>query len=327
VSIQDKRVENETAFAIERVINPTRVAEGSTLPPPLRGEFRVPLVQNLSLLRTQSYQGGTQFTLTWDNPQEFVDLVSHYNIYVIGLLDNSTTPMGPWQAERAPAEVRVQGRSATNITLIVQTELNNGLKSLLLRSPSVGGIMTAASLVPSDFDDESVPLTAIESGTLDYILTAQGAGVAVEWKSATAYHDLVKGYANLTNVGKVLITDSAGTAGEAANLQVANNALDIDMGIDLKSVSIAVGDSPYSLGAQIVVYVDASGGDVTVNLPSASARGDRTYWVKKTDSSGNVVILSPDGADTFEGESDAEIRTEGESLTFHSDGTSNWSVI
>ena len=72
-----------------------------------------------------------------------------------------------------------------------------------------------------------------------------------------------------------------------------------------------------------IVLVDASGGAVTVTLPSPKANA--IINVKKIDSSSNVITIDGNGAN-IDGQASIQITTQYESYTLVSDG-SNWWII
>jgi hypothetical protein len=76
-----------------------------------------------------------------------------------------------------------------------------------------------------------------------------------------------------------------------------------------------------------VILVDASGGDVTVSLPAASAQIGRWLEVKKIDDSVNKVIIDAAGADLIDGDATLELLFEDEAVPIVSDGVSEWSVL
>lgn len=85
--------------------------------------------------------------------------------------------------------------------------------------------------------------------------------------------------------------------------------------------------SPYSVAAGVQqIFWDASGGAKTVSLPTAVAITGRTITVTKTDSSFNAVTIDPSGSETIGGASTTTLDTQGESLTFTSNG-SNWLIL
>jgi len=72
-----------------------------------------------------------------------------------------------------------------------------------------------------------------------------------------------------------------------------------------------------------VVLADASGGAITITLPSPSANA----WVevKKTDSSANAVTVDG-GGNNIDGSASFDITTQYESYTMVSDGSS-WFIV
>lgn len=78
--------------------------------------------------------------------------------------------------------------------------------------------------------------------------------------------------------------------------------------------------SDYSANPQEIVLVDASGGPVTVTLPSPEAAA--SVVVKKTDSSSNAVTIARPGSESIDGDaSDRTITAEDVSREVTSDGT------
>jgi len=74
------------------------------------------------------------------------------------------------------------------------------------------------------------------------------------------------------------------------------------------------------------VLVDASGGAVTITLPTASGITGRIYTIKKTDSSANTVTVDGDGAETIDGAATHILRRQYNRVTVQSD-SSNWMII
>lgn len=90
-------------------------------------------------------------------------------------------------------------------------------------------------------------------------------------------------------------------------------------------VSKAVGDSPYSASTGEDVLVDASGGNVTVNLPAASGNSGETIMVKKTDNSVNTVTIDGNSTETIDGNLTEVISGQYDSIQVVCDG-SNWYI-
>ncbi len=80
--------------------------------------------------------------------------------------------------------------------------------------------------------------------------------------------------------------------------------------------------------ADHTVSVDASGGNKTMSLPTAVGRSGKKYNIKKSksDSSGNLVIIDPYGAQTIDGETSISLSVSGEVIRIQSNG-SNWEVV
>lgn len=74
-----------------------------------------------------------------------------------------------------------------------------------------------------------------------------------------------------------------------------------------------------------VILVDATLGDITISLPSATTV--RALDVKKIDSSAHFVTLDADGADVIEGEPTLDLLYEGESVPIVSNGVSSWEIL
>ena len=89
------------------------------------------------------------------------------------------------------------------------------------------------------------------------------------------------------------------------------------------------GTSPYSANIKELVPVDVSGGNVTINLPSAASLGGQTIYVKLVSTatpSTNECTVDPNGAETIDGVSTVTLDTDYEWIGLASDGT-NWMQI
>ena len=74
------------------------------------------------------------------------------------------------------------------------------------------------------------------------------------------------------------------------------------------------------------LFVDASGGAVTVNLPAVASNSGRVLNVKKVDSSGNAVTLDGNASETIDGATTLAIATQYQSYTVHCDGSAWWII-
>lgn len=153
--------DSEFNFVVGRLINQTNTAEGSNLPPKQSGDIRVPIVRNLKLIKSIRYFGGTQFTLSWESPPDDQQRISHYTVYIFGLLSGNQQPLAPTAVTGSPAEVRVTSNEIATVTFRVQTVLKNGQVSELTKSPTCAGSTAPPSLEETDFTDDTIPADAL----------------------------------------------------------------------------------------------------------------------------------------------------------------------
>ena len=76
------------------------------------------------------------------------------------------------------------------------------------------------------------------------------------------------------------------------------NALGLDLPRPLvtdgwggKIVTITVADSPYTPTDSCTIFADASGGAITIALPTLATGAERVYTVKKTLFSSHLILL------------------------------------
>lgn len=75
-----------------------------------------------------------------------------------------------------------------------------------------------------------------------------------------------------------------------------------------------------------VIFADCSANNITVTLPPASTSLDEIYYIKKVDSTTNVVVIEGDGADTIDNGVNQVILAQYEGLAMISDGA-EWFVV
>lgn len=76
------------------------------------------------------------------------------------------------------------------------------------------------------------------------------------------------------------------------------------------------------------VFVNATGGAITVSLPLANAVAPgKEICVKKTDASANAVTVSRTGSNNVEGGTTFALATQNKYATFASDGVSQWRIV
>lgn len=79
--------------------------------------------------------------------------------------------------------------------------------------------------------------------------------------------------------------------------------------------------------ADVVCLANATSGSVTYTLPAASGRQGHRFYIKKTDSSANQVIINRSGADTIDGQTSQTINIQYQCYMLVSDGSSAWYII
>jgi hypothetical protein len=164
--------------ALQRIINKNNTGGGTNLPPRVIGGRRVPVVDSLRLLEKKRYFGGTEFSIAWQEPVDIQnDRISHFNVYIIGLLSKNQQPIGPYSTRRSPAILRVQTQEPTPIVFIVQTVLLSGMMSSLEDSPSISSTTFAGSFLSEDYPVGSIPLNALANGIAGELITWNSSGI------------------------------------------------------------------------------------------------------------------------------------------------------
>jgi hypothetical protein len=99
----------------------------------------------------------------------------------------------------------------------------------------------------------------------------------------------------------------------------------VDQGYLALPVSTVTGSTYSMTGNEGVILGNATSNVVAISLPVASTAGGRTYFVVKTDSSGNAVTVGRSGSDTINGSTSAiSLGSQWSDGSFVSDGVSNW---
>lgn len=94
--------------------------------------------------------------------------------------------------------------------------------------------------------------------------------------------------------------------------------------LEARHRSVVSKTSAYTLTeANDICLVDATGGAVTITLPTAAGKPGRTYTVKKIDASANAVTVDGDGSETIDGAANVSLAAQWDSVRLFSDGT-NW---
>ena len=82
----------------------------------------------------------------------------------------------------------------------------------------------------------------------------------------------------------------------------------------------------FPLTTSAILFADSSGGEITIDLPTASTMNGKTLTIKKIDISASLVILDAAGAETIDGNVDLALADQYISITLVSTGT-EWFIV
>jgi len=97
----------EDQFSVDRLINRTNAAEGTSLPPQQRGFTRVPFVTSVKA----SSPSTTKYVISWLEPEGFTGKIAGYNVYyaISGQIQQPTLLTAAQDSHRARGhQVRLQ---------------------------------------------------------------------------------------------------------------------------------------------------------------------------------------------------------------------------
>lgn len=92
------------------------------------------------------------------------------------------------------------------------------------------------------------------------------------------------------------------------------------------SVFVVVTTTPVTATLNSVMLVNATGGNRTINLPTAVGNLGAQLIVKKTDSSVNTVTITPNGAEKIDEGTSFLLSLQNEVVTLKSDGVQWWVI-
>tara|TARA_Y100000310_G_scaffold320380_1_gene376786 strand:+ start:282 stop:911 length:630 start_codon:yes stop_codon:yes gene_type:complete len=109
----------------------------------------------------------------------------------------------------------------------------------------------------------------------------------------------------------------------------ASKAVFLDANNNLNPISVPyvsiTGDTTVTT-ANVVVFANATSGQIDITLYAATSNGGKTLTIKKTDSSANSVVITRAGSETIDGGTSFTLIHNGEAVTLISDN-SNWFII
>ncbi|HET6746615.1 MAG TPA: hypothetical protein VFH06_00735 [Candidatus Saccharimonadales bacterium] len=176
------------------------------------------------------------------------------------------------------------------------------------------------------------------SGTL--LSTAETG--AVEFNTDSLYFTITTG----TVRKKVaLYDDSSGATGDLYYRDASGSFVRLPVGPTGKTLRVSGGIPAWSdadanttlatstktsnytiVGTDVVIFADASSGNVTVTLPAAASFSGYSFFVKRIDSSANSCSVARSGSDTIDGATSFVLDTQYFSIRTVSNG-SNWYII
>lgn len=174
------------------------------------------------------------------------------------------------------------------------------------------------------------------SGTL---LTAAEAG-AMEFNNDSLFFTITTG----TTRKKVAIyDDSSGATGDLYYRDSSGNFVRLGVGASGQQLTVASGlpawkdgasgfstatkTTNYTIGAtDTVIFANATTGNVSITLPTASGLAGYRFYVKRTDSSANTCTIARSGADTIDGQTSLSLDLQYTALAVVSDGSA-WYIL
>ncbi|HET9412141.1 MAG TPA: hypothetical protein VFO38_04820 [Candidatus Saccharimonadales bacterium] len=172
------------------------------------------------------------------------------------------------------------------------------------------------------------------SGTL---LSAAEAG-AVEFNTDSLYFTITTG----TVRKKVAIyDDSSGATGDLYYRDSSGDFVRLGIGATGKTLRVSGGipawsDTTYATSTKTsnytvsatdtVIFANATSGNVTITLPTASTSTGYRFYVKRIDNSGNTCTVARSSSDTIDGQTSISLDLQYTSLTIVSDGSA-WYII
>ena len=222
---------------------------------------------------------------------------------------NSSTATGlAWEADSEADEIA----TATFVTTTAETGLGNE------RVLTAG---TAISITDNATNAVTVAVTTVPIANGGTGQTSAGAAFNA-LAPATAKGGLPAGtgsnaYGNLAvGANNTIVTADSS---QATGLKYSHGAR-----IGVSTVVFA--DSPFTAAANCVLLVNCTDGAITINLPAAASNTNKTYTIKKTDSSANAITIDGNSSETIDGATTFTISLQWDAFDFICDG-SNWYVI
>lgn len=269
---------------------------------------------------TTAYGSDWSISRASDSKQNSINMTEDNGIFVncgmdgIRLYDNSTTDGG----------IQLQNATSGKIELLNDAPGTAGIDII---NSANGNIKIENRATASDI------LIQHYVGNCNVYLNSAGA-VTIAGTAAIELNNTVAGKVKVTNAsvstGGIEITNSGnGDIAIANNFATGNITLgatftQITGGIKSVFTSIDDTDSPYAVTNQSIILADATSGNITINLPTATIGNKQVIKFKHTGTANNVVI-TPNGAETIDGGANITLTTL-QYATIISDGVTWWKI-
>lgn len=299
--------QTEVDYLVQRLLNPTGSAEGTSIPLPQQGDFRVPPVTSLKVATTNALVGSTQYILTWDEPENISPfLVSHFLIYATQVTISGIRSSAPVATNRSPGVVELTVAANTVLIFKVQTVLTNGQVNDLDTAPSATHTASVQSITPATLNTggifvDGLTLTsnspasgriAWSAHTIYYLgntynissgSTASSTEVYVYWTVGNTTLTSAASYTPASNIFQIA-TSTGGTADTAWNkvarsgIQETNLGFGLIKGLDcrLATVSQDINGLGSATTYTILNYSSGAGGLLSVGIVNTNISGTGT---------------------------------------------------
>lgn len=129
------------------------------------------------------------------------------------------------------------------------------------------------------------------------------------------------------NIGSGTFTRSTSTGGIITMTKINLASLGLGAGSGIIQSFSVVSSTPVSAAVAIGYLVNATSGNIQVNLPTAASAGvGSVIFVKKTDSTANTVTVKPSGSEKIDDGTSFLLSLQNEFVKIESDGTQWWVI-
>lgn len=147
-------------------------------------------------------------------------------------------------------------------------------------------------------------------------------GLVDQSSSQTFTNKTIDSADNVLKIDGVTVTGSTGSGGI---LVFSQSPLLITP--DLRLAVTTISSSPYApTNVNEVILVDCSGGNITINLPTAIGASGNMFIIKKIDSTANSIIVDPFSTQTIDGSATATFSVPNTTIYIVSNNA-NWFII